>query len=182
MPFPATVALRDGTRVRLRRSVLGDADALWRMDGDIVRAGQGVVQLPEEVPVTPEPTRDRLRWFGEHEESLHLVAEADGGRLVGAVDVRRIPFVQLEHNGTLTLGVHPSRQGVGVGRALMDAALGWADAAEVLRIELWVLDGNARARALYASCGFVEAYRRTRFLRRPDGAWEADWLMVRERG
>lgn len=180
MQLPATARLRDGAEVRLRRSVLADADALWRMDGAIVRAGQGVVQIPEEIPVTSEPARDRLRWFVENPESLHLVAE-EGGRLVGAVDVRRLPFAQLDHNGTLTLGVHPDRQGVGLGRALIEAALVWADGAEVLRVELWVLAANARARALYASCGFVEAWRRPRFLRRPDGAWEDDLLMVRDR-
>ena len=59
------------------------------------------------------------------------------------------------------LFVHPDRWGTGVGRALADAALADLRAAGCLRVWLWVLAANARARAFYRSYGFTETPDRT---------------------
>ncbi|MFD0860043.1 GNAT family N-acetyltransferase [Roseovarius aquimarinus] len=50
------------------------------------------------------------------------------------------------------LYVHPRAQGLGLGRALLDDAKHAAP-----RLELWVAEANADARAFYAAQGFVEA-------------------------
>jgi ribosomal protein S18 acetylase RimI-like enzyme len=44
--------------------------------------------------------------------------------------------------------------GTGVGRALMDEAVAWLRGRGRYPIRLWVLDGNARARAFYERYGF----------------------------
>jgi GNAT superfamily N-acetyltransferase len=44
--------------------------------------------------------------------------------------------------------------GTGVGRALMDATVHWLRGRGLYPIRLWVLEGNARARAFYERYGF----------------------------
>jgi GNAT superfamily N-acetyltransferase len=44
--------------------------------------------------------------------------------------------------------------GSGVGRAMMDAAVAWAHGGGLDPVRLWVLEGNARARAFYERYGF----------------------------
>ena len=173
------LTLRDGRAIRLRRPRPDDVAGCDQLHRDIVAAGQGVVQVPEELPPGTERTARQLARFIEREdEDLFLLAEPlAGGSPVGTVDIARIPWSGLRHNGTLTMGVRPGWQGAGLGRLLLTQALGWAQTGGLYRVELFVLGDNVRAQQLYRSAGFQEAYRRRRFLRRPDGSWVDDLVM-----
>ena len=52
------------------------------------------------------------------------------------------------------LNVEPGRWGVGVGRALLDAGTAHLRAAGFAQALLWVVPGNARARAFYEAAGW----------------------------
>src|SRR5690349_20414839 len=54
----------------------------------------------------------------------------------------------------LALYLEPARIGHGLGRALMDHALADLRARGAREVDLWVLDGNARAERFYAAAGF----------------------------
>ena len=56
----------------------------------------------------------------------------------------------------LGMGVERRWRGQGYGRALLAAAIAWARRAELAWLDLGVFAHNRRARALYASTGFVE--------------------------
>lgn len=57
--------------------------------------------------------------------------------------------------GVLTdLFLVEAARGRGLGRALLDGVLALARAEGLRQVDLWVLDGNDRARALYRSRGF----------------------------
>lgn len=151
-----------------------DAEAICELSRVLVEDGRGMVIDPDEVG-SVEATRARIeRFVGDAD--CFLVAELDHV-LVGTVDVARIPRRRLLHNGLLTMGVHPRAQGQGIGRALVEAALAWAEANGVERIELYTLASNVRAQRLYESVGFRLAWRREAFHRRPDGSLEADLVM-----
>lgn len=51
--------------------------------------------------------------------------------------------------------VRPSSRGAGIGSALVDAVLDWARERASTRVTLRITEGNAAARRLYASAGFV---------------------------
>ncbi|MCB9743694.1 MAG: GNAT family N-acetyltransferase [Alphaproteobacteria bacterium] len=163
--------LRDGREVRLRRGAPEDAEARHVLQRAIVEAGQGVVLLPEEVPERPRP-------WDAADEDLRLFALA-GERIVGEASVRRVPVRALRHNASFDMGVHPDFQGAGLGRLLAERAMAWADDNGILRIDLQVMAANARARALYASLGFVQVRWKEGFLRWPDGRVESDLTMER---
>ena len=51
--------------------------------------------------------------------------------------------------------VAPEARGSGIGRALLDTAIGWGTAKGASRARLWVTSGNTAAEHLYASAGFT---------------------------
>ena len=107
-------------------------------------------------PEAPFPSFEAMadRWrpslIGD-DTSVAFVAELDG-RAVGCViaDARSARgFGNLRH-----LYVEPEAWGIGVGRALHDAAVGWCVDACVGSMDLWVLEENGRARAMYERWGW----------------------------
>ena len=92
-------------------------------------------------------------------ECQHFVAESDGqpigyalvgpntlphpGAQPGDVELKRIYLLK-------------SAQGLGAGRVLFDAAIGWLEARGHRRIWLGVWSGNDRAQAFYARNGFAK--------------------------
>jgi len=108
-----------------------------------------------------------------------LVAEVDGAvagyaRLGQAMALGSHEHV-LEISG---LAVDPRRQGRGVGRSLVEAAVEQARARGARKLALRVLGLNTGARRLYEACGFsVEGVLRAEFLL--DGRYVDDVLMAR---
>jgi len=86
----------------------------------------------------------------------HLVLGAwHGAELVGAIGVERDRREKVRHIGHLIgMMVKPEAQGRGIGRALLEAAVGEARAAGIELLTLSVTESNAGALALYESAGF----------------------------
>jgi ribosomal protein S18 acetylase RimI-like enzyme len=108
-----------------------------------------------------------------------LVAERDG-QVVGYTTLAHpTPAESNRHVLQIAgLAVDPARHRQGVGRTLIDAAVAEATRRGARKLSLRVLGGNAAARALYASCGFVvEGVLREEF--RLAGRYVDDVLMAR---
>jgi len=86
--------------------------------------------------------------------NVHLVA-LHGDELVGWCDIRRHFFPSHAHCGALGMGLLPGYRGQGLGRRLIEAAIGVAREAGMIRIEFGVHADNARAIRLYERVGFV---------------------------
>jgi GNAT superfamily N-acetyltransferase len=117
--------------------------------------------FPDEVLDGPELAASRLRgWrrlLGEPgPQDVNLVAEADGGRIVGLLHAG--PALD-EGVGPTTAQITmiyaaPDAWGTGVGRGLMTAGLERLRTAGYVDVTLWVLDSNSRARRFYERAGF----------------------------
>jgi RimJ/RimL family protein N-acetyltransferase len=101
-------------------------------------------------------------------ESSWFVAEV-GGHVVGGV------FVQNTHGvAHLGMAVLESNRGAGLGRSLLNAAVGWARDRGCHKVTLEVWPHNTRARRLYESGGFADEGYLKRHYRRKNGAlWDA---------
>jgi ribosomal protein S18 acetylase RimI-like enzyme len=84
----------------------------------------------------------------------HFVAIRDQC-LVGWCDALPLPGQMRSHVGVLGMGVAAEERGKGVGRALIQAAIGKAADQGLSRIELTVHSENRVAQELYRSMGFV---------------------------
>lgn len=82
---------------------------------------------------------------------------ADGDRAVGHVTLRSLGLQSNLHRCLVGLGLERHARGGGWGRRLMEAALAWAREQSILEyVDLDVFSHNTKARALYASLGFIE--------------------------
>jgi RimJ/RimL family protein N-acetyltransferase len=138
----------------------------------------GLVELARDVGVEPEgwlittdewrSTADERRYLKATRRSPHaavFVAQA-AESIVGRLSVARDPHPASFHVADLGLMVAASQRRRGIGRALLEAAVGWAREAGVTKLELHVFPHNEPALALYEDFGFVkEGYRRGHYRR-----------------
>lgn len=138
-------------KITVRRTRPADAAAMAGLHGD-------VEVLPNllQVPYTNEDIwRQRLQDNqAPGKQGLHLVAEL-AGQVVGSAGVMAEERLRRRHAGGLGIAVATRAQGQGVGKALMQAMVDWADQwAHLLRLELTVFSDNERAIRLYERFGF----------------------------
>jgi len=123
--------------------------------------------------------RHQIGWAQPLDEPhwLRTWGLVQGGELRGHLDLHGGRLPSEFHRAMLGMGIERPWRGRGYGRALLEAAIGWARNAELAWLDLGVFAHNTRARALYAAVGFVEVgVTRDRF--RVDGQEIDDVAMV----
>ncbi|MFJ6071841.1 GNAT family N-acetyltransferase [Streptomyces sp. NPDC093065] len=145
---------------------LADCDSVGRIR---VRGWQTAYRglMPQRYLDAMDPAADAERRRGlfarSREDVVNLVAEDDGGEVVGWAchGPYRDGEVRTADAELYALYVDDARFGTGVGQALLRESVRRCEGAGHLRMLLWVLKGNARARRFYERAGF-----------RPDGTEE----------
>jgi ribosomal protein S18 acetylase RimI-like enzyme len=151
--------------------------ALYR---DVAAVPDGIARTPDEVS---EAYVDGFMQRAAH-DGIELVYE-EGGAILGEIHASRVGIASLAHLLTdLTIAVSPQAQGRGVGRGLFQELLREVtlNMPHIKRIELFARDSNVRARALYASLGFVEEGRLRARVNNARGEAETDTIMGWLRG
>ena len=142
---------------------------------------QGLTELGDAVGAEPEgwlvttngwrnanDERRYLRAIRRYPHAAVFVAE-DEGRIVGRLSIARDQHPASRHVADLGLMVAASHRRRGIGTALLDAAVRWARAAGVRKLELHVFPWNEAAIKLYENYGFVrEGLRRGQYRRGDD--------------
>jgi len=160
----------------LRRALPSDASAVMQF----MREPEVYAGLLQQPYPTEELWRQRLLESSAPGKSdINLVAELDG-KVVGMAGLHPAGLaLRRRHVMSLGISVASAAQGQGVGRALMDALLDYADNwGQVLRIELGVYADNARAIRLYERCGFQHEGRMRAYALR-DGQYVDSLAMAR---
>ena len=166
MTAPATadqrLVLRDGSSVRIRRAVPDDAAAilayLSRVGGESINLTFGA----EGPGIGEEEEREYLTRVAASDNSLAIVAVV-GDEIVGGLtfDGGRRP--RLRHGGEFGISVLQAYAGQGLGRALLEYMIAWAERGGVVRkINLKVRVDNVPAIRLYQRMGWVTEGRTTR--------------------
>lgn len=139
------------TALHIRPATAADGHRLYELDH---RSWSTLSEVAER---SAAPTADSTVFHDErHQPQDYLVAEVNGG-VVG--------FIRLAHPTQLPSNAHirqvqglcvdASARRLGVGRALLEAAVERARSVGARRVTLRVLGHNAPARKLYESLGFV---------------------------
>lgn len=165
---------RDGRRWTLRPARPTDARGLAGLFDDVRREGRWLITPPSAVSQPSEAffISEMLR----SNEGLALVAEADGDP-IGTVQISLDRNVVSSHVGTLSIVVADGWRDVGIGSAMVRAALAWARDEGLLKVALAVFPDNDRAIAVYEQAGFVrEGLRRKQF--RAEGGVLRDELLM----
>ncbi len=173
------VTLKDGRRASLRSARGGDG---WRVNR-FIREGfltqEYLIRLPEEYLVTPWQERGRLRRRMQASDELMLIAEANGA-VVAMLSTNTDKRKRARHNCEFGITVAQPWQGGGLGRAMIEILIRWAEGVATLeRLELHVVTANEPAIALYQSLGFTVEGLRKGAVKYQDGRVLDDQLMCR---
>lgn len=140
------------------------------------------IASPDELSLDAETQGRQIASLNDRDNSGFWVGRIQK-RLVGAVRVTGGELRRLRHRAVLEIFVDRAVRGGGVGRAMMEAVIGWCEEnPRLLKLGLSVYEDNPRAVALYRSLGFVEEGRRVGEYRERDGTLRADILMYRNVG
>lgn len=134
---------------------MADADAVAALHRDVASVSGGLARYADEI--TDEYVRNFIA--SSLSGGVIVVAEHEvTGAIVGELHAYPYAMRRLAHTLTsLTVAVHPSAQGMGVGGKLFRTLL--REVREhhphIARVELITQESNTRARRLYESVGFV---------------------------
>jgi RimJ/RimL family protein N-acetyltransferase len=147
--------------VAIREAAPRDAEQLVaNLRALVAEPDVDVPLAPDELDLTVEREREILSELATSLDAVMLVATI-GDAIVGQLSLKPIsPRRALSHCVTLGISVRRDWRGRGVGRALLAAAIDWAERAGKRRIELHVYARNAAAIHLYEAFGFAHEGRR----------------------
>jgi L-phenylalanine/L-methionine N-acetyltransferase len=150
--------------IRIRPAEPGDAQPLVELAGE-VGSEEGAWLLTTDAWRSVAEERRYLRAVRRHPDAVVYVVE-DAGRIVARLSLARDVHPASRHVADLGLMVASSHRRRGVGRALLDQAVAWAESVGVGKLELHVFPWNGPAIALYESFGFErEGVRKAHYLR-----------------
>jgi RimJ/RimL family protein N-acetyltransferase len=150
--------------IRIRPAEPGDAQSLAELAGEI-GGEEGAWLLTTEASRSVAEERRYLRAVRRHPDAAVYLAE-DGERIFARLSLARDVHPASHHVADLGLMVAASYRRRGVGRALLDQAVAWAESVGVQKLELHVFPWNEPALALYESFGFErEGLRKGHYLR-----------------
>lgn len=137
------------------------------------------IASPDELLIDDETMGAQISWLNRQENSVFLIGRIKGV-LVGAVKITGGDLRRIRHVGRLEIFVNTNIRQSGVGTAMMQAAIQWAEENPRLsKLSLCVFDDNPRAVHLYERMGFVVEGRRGGEYRERDGSLRGDVLMSR---
>ena len=163
--------------VVIRRADAGDAVELVELANAVSREPEGWL-IADSGWRTSAEERRYLRALRRYAHAAVIVAEAPEG-IVGRLSVSRDSHPASHHVADLGLIVAASHRRRGIGRALLEAAVGWAREAGVRKLELHVFPHNQPAIALYESFGFVREGHRRGHYRREDAYLDVILMALR---
>jgi RimJ/RimL family protein N-acetyltransferase len=150
---------------RIRRAEPGDAHGLVALARSVGAEREGwLITRNSWRSVADE--RRYLKAIRRHVGAAVYVAETDRGELAARLSVSRDPHPASRHVADLGLMVATGFRRRGIGWALLEQAVRWAQETEVTKLELHVFPHNTPAIALYEKFGFVrEGYRKKHYRR-----------------
>ena len=161
----------------IRRSQATDVDYIVALYKAVGQAGGGLARTPDEV------TRGYVNDFLQAalNGGVALVATDNADNVIGEIHARPLAPRTFAHVlGDLTIAIHPSWQGRGVGRRIFSHLLEVVQTQmpHILRIELKSRESNSHAIAMYESLGFSREGRMIDRVRLADGSLDADIPMA----
>ena len=180
MIYPAeNMTLKDGRQCTIRSAEPEDAPRMTRYMKIMLGETPFLLRTPEEFTITEEREAEILAGRRDDPRSLMLVAEMDGEIIASADVCSHGAKSRVLHRGELGISVRKDYWRLGIGSALMERLIAFAEETGYEQIELTVESKNRRALSLYLRYGFTVYGTRPHGMKYPDGSYDNDYLMVR---
>lgn len=152
----ATLPLKSGDNVMIKSAAPEDAAVLLSHELAVIGEGKLFVSQIEELHMTEGQKRYLIIQSQNEFTRLILVAEV-AGSIAGALFFEAGARKRLSHRGTPPLSVGKNWRGRGVGSALLQFLVAWAEAQLTIeKLSLAVFVTNLAAIGLYRKFGFFE--------------------------
>ena len=173
-------AARDGRIVQLRAARPADAEPLLAALNEV--AAESRYLLRRHWNITPALQERWQQVAVAHADLLLVVAVADAEDappiIAGSLSLVRGRPEFVRHTAELGMWLGAPFREIGIGSAMVEAALAWAAVAGIEKITLSVRSSNRRALQLYQKYRFTEEGRRRAYIKTPDG-YEDEVLLSR---
>jgi RimJ/RimL family protein N-acetyltransferase len=176
---PKGYGLKTGEEVLVRSAEPEDASGLVDAKRGIVEEGRFTLVEPDEFESSEQDEEKSIRDHAEKPGCIYLVAEV-GGQTIGLLEFENGRYRRTAHSGMLSMFVRKEWRDRGVGAALLQALIDWAEESPLVeKITLAVFSTNARAIALYSKLGFEEEGRCPKDMKVAGGTYLDSVLMYR---
>jgi RimJ/RimL family protein N-acetyltransferase len=153
-------------KVKIRAADPRDAEALTELADAVSSEPEGWLISTNGEWRSAADERRYLRALKRYPHAAVLVAETEDGSLVGRLSLSRDTHPASAHVADLGLMVAKDLRGRGIGTALLRAAVEWARANGIRKLELHVFPWNEGAIAMYEKFGFErEGFRKGHYNR-----------------
>lgn len=171
--------LKDGRKCVLR-PVQPD-DALGMIEYLKMTSGESpfLLRYPEEVRFTEEKERELLSLRLKDETGFMMLAEIAGVIAGNCGIVPEGGYRRVKHRCGFAIALKKAYWHLGLGSEMMKYALELAQQMGYEQVELEVVDGNDRAKALYERFGFEVYGKSPRALKYDDGSYRDEYDMVK---
>src|SRR3954471_1572864 len=119
-----TYSIKDGRTVSITQPTEDDAADIISYSKLIFSSTDQVLTTPEEYTITVEYEKNWITNFHQNPNALLLIARADS-EIIGLLFFVANTKQKNLHTGEFGLSVHPSWQGLGIGRLLIKKLLTW---------------------------------------------------------
>jgi len=181
MIYPNTLFTgKNGTPYQLRSPAAADAESMIAYLKATAAETEFLLSCPEELTFTPADEESFLANYAADPGCL-MISAFCGEELVGNGSLSCVMDRQkTRHRASVGMAILRSHWGQGLGRKILTELIGCARAAGYEQLELEVADDNHPAICLYESLGFVTYGDRPKSLKRKDGSYYGEMLMVLE--
>lgn len=157
---PVTFKLKTGELITIRAALPRDAKQIVEFTHTILSTSPGMITQAHEYARSRSRERVHIRQQRDEPGRLTLVAMVDR-ELVGHLDFRNGGRERNAHVGSLGMSVLPDWRRQGIGRAMLEVLLSWAEASPLIeKVALTVFANNTPALSLYESMQFQVEGRR----------------------
>ncbi len=148
--------LQDAGPVRIRPALVEDARRIVDYLGTILQDPMASIADLDEMMLDVHRQREHLRRVNSHPDAYALIAEC-GDNVIGFLSAEPGRRRKINHVVEIGMSVREDWRGKGVGKALMEYVIQWAESREsISKITLNVFSENEAALKLYSGVGFVE--------------------------
>lgn len=180
MIYPSKeVKLKNGTAAVLRSPTVADAAALLDYLRVTAEETDFLLRYPEECTMTVEQEEAYLHRSLQDPNTVMILCEVDG-KIAGNCNLARHNKLKTRHRASIGIALMSEFWGLGIGTAMFEELICLAKQQGIEQLELEVFADNQRAMALYKKMGFRIAAEHPRAIRRKDGTYVSEYLMVRE--
>lgn len=175
---PKEIILKDGRKALLRSPTADDALDLLNYLKQTTGETPFLLRTPEECNLSVEEEVRFIENMNGSESSVMILCTVDG-KIAGNCQLSRKTKIRNRHRGTIGIALIREFWNLGIGTAMFQELIALANAWHLMQVELEVIEGNARAMALYEKMGFQTVAAHPDAIHLQDGTMLKEFLMVK---